>query len=153
MSEISSSLDAFKALRNQINNHAEEVWVLALNSQLQLVAKEMIFRGTADQCLIHPRDIFRFLILSNACSFVIAHNHPSNNVLPSEQDLQFTQRLNNLAFLFQIVLNDHLVICSDRYFSMADHGYFKKWRRSQKNIISRLTEELLRYSEIDPCSR
>jgi len=153
MGEVSSSLDAFKALKEQINDQAEEVWVLALNSQLQLVAKEMIFRGTADQCLIHPRDIFRFLIINNACSFVIAHNHPSNNVLPSEQDLQFTQKLYNLALLFQIALNDHLVICRDKYFSMADHGYFKKWKKSPKYKVSKLTEGLPRYFERDPYFR
>lgn len=153
MSEISSSLDAFKALREQINNHAEEVWVLALNSQLQLVAKEMVFRGTADQCLVHPRDIFRVLILSNACSFVLAHNHPSNNVLPSDQDLEFTQKLYNLSLLFQISMNDHVVVCRDRYFSMADHGYFKKWKRSPKYKTSRLTGELRRCFETDPCFR
>lgn len=138
MSEIFSSLDAFKVLKEHINVHAEEVWVLALNSQLQLVAKEMIFRGTANHCSIHPRDIFRFLILSNACSFIMAHNHPSNSVLPSEQDLQFTQKLCHLAVLFEIPMNDHLVVTRDKYFSMADHGYFKKWRKSSRHRVSKL---------------
>jgi len=130
MIEISSSYQAFKCLHAQINPYAEELWLLALNSQMELIKKEMLFRGTADHCLIHPRDIFRTLILYNASSFVLAHNHPSNHALPSEQDLILTRKIHQLATLFQIPLNDHLVMTPHQYYSMADHGHFKKWRKN-----------------------
>ncbi|MGZ3774459.1 MAG: JAB domain-containing protein [Pseudobdellovibrionaceae bacterium] len=135
MIEISSSLHAFECLRAQINPYAEEVWILVLNSQLKLLKKEMIFRGTADHCLIHPRDIFRTLIMSNASSFIMAHNHPSENNLPSEQDLILTRKIYRAGVLLQIPLNDHLVMTSTQYYSMADQGLFKKIGKNTSNKI------------------
>lgn len=131
--EITSSLHAFECLREHINPFAEELWLLALNSQLHLIKKEMLFRGTADSCLIHPRDIFRTLVVCNASSFILAHNHPSNQVAPSKEDLKLTQKIFHLSCLFQIPLNDHLVITTHGYYSMADHSHFKNWRR-KKNL-------------------
>ncbi|MDG0814746.1 JAB domain-containing protein [Bdellovibrio svalbardensis] len=128
--EVNSSLHAFETLKQYFNPYAEEVWAVALNSHLQVLGREMIFRGTADQCLIHPRDIFRFLILSNASSFILAHNHPSKEVLPSDQDLILTRKIHNAGVLFQIPLQDHIIFSKEKYFSMADHGYFKSWKKS-----------------------
>lgn len=133
MIEVSTSLHAYECLHAQINPFAEELWLLALNSHLRLIKMEMVFRGTADHCLIHPRDIFRVLILCNATSFIMVHNHPSEDALPSEQDLILTQKIYRLGLLFQIPLNDHLVMTHENYFSMADHGYFKKWHKRKLN--------------------
>ncbi len=128
--EANSSLQAFEILKPHFNPFSEEVWAIALSSHLQVLSLEMIFRGTADQCLIHPRDIFRFLILANASSFILAHNHPSNEVLPSEQDLILTRKIYNGGILFQIPIQDHIIFSDEKYFSMADHGYFKGWKKS-----------------------
>jgi len=128
--EANSSLQAFEVLRPNFNPFAEEVWVLALNSQLQVQGLEMIFRGTVDQCLIHPRDIFRFLILNNASSFILAHNHPSKEVLPSAEDLVLTRKIHSASLLFQIPLLDHIVFSGEQYFSMADHNYLKSWKKT-----------------------
>lgn len=128
--EANSSLQAFELLQQHFNPFAEEIWVLALNSHLQVLGLEMIFRGTADQCLIHPRDIFRFLILRNASSFILAHNHPSTEVLPSDADLILTRKVHNCSLLFQIPLEDHIIFSRDAYFSMADQGHFKSWKKS-----------------------
>lgn len=132
MIEITSSLQAFECLRAQINPYAEELWLLVLNSQMRLLKKELIFRGTANHCLIHPRDIFRTLIMSNASSFIMAHNHPSENELPSEQDLILTRKIHQAGLLFQIPLNDHLVMTSTQYYSMADQGIFRRWSKTPK---------------------
>lgn len=132
MIEVSSSLLAYQCLRAQLNPYAEELWILALNSQMELITKELIFRGTADHCLVHPRDIFRCLIISNASSFIMAHNHPSNQVMPSREDVRLTAKIFRLAELFQIPLQDHLVLTESHYFSMADHGYFKRWKRGRR---------------------
>jgi len=130
MDELNSSLAAFDSLKTHYNPYAEEVWVLALNAQLAIIDKEMIFRGTVDHCMIHPRDVFRFLITRNASSFIMAHNHPSQDVLPSDSDLIITRKFFKMASLFEIPLLDHVVFTHDKYFSMADHGFMKKWKRS-----------------------
>lgn len=135
MIEVSTSLQAYRILRSNINPYAEEVWILALDSQMQLRRAEMIFRGTADTCLLHPRDLFRCLILANASTYILAHNHPSNCVLPSQQDIEITRKLHNLSQLMEIPLNDHIVFSMDQYYSMADQGLFKTWRRRKKEKI------------------
>jgi DNA repair protein RadC len=134
MFEVSTSLDAFECLRAQINPYAEELWLLALNPHLKLIKKEMVFRGTADHCLFHPRDIFRILIMCNASSFILAHNHPSNQPLPSEEDIHLTKNIYQISMLFQIPLNDHLIMTESQYYSLADHNYLKKWRRARSKF-------------------
>ena len=138
MTKISSSLAAYECLTAQINPNAEEVWILALNAQLTLIEKQMVFRGTADSCIIHPRDIFRILILCNACTFILAHNHPSKQHLPSRQDLDVTRNFYTLSHLLQIPLVDHLILTEMSYYSMADQGWLKKWRSKGKKTIIEL---------------
>ena len=134
MTTISSSLSAYQCLRAEINPYAEEVWILALNSQLTLIKKDMLFRGTADFCVIHPRDIFRTLLLCNACSFVMAHNHPSNQLLPSKADLKVTKKIFLLTQMLQIPLVDHLILAEGNYYSLADHGWLTKWK-TKNNLV------------------
>lgn len=129
MREIISSLDAFEILKPLFNPYAEEVWTIALNSNLRYLGTAMIFRGTVDHCPVHPRDIFRYLISLNAKSFILAHNHPSLDVYPSFQDLKVTRDIQKLAVMIQIPLQDHLIFTSDKYFSMADNGQFKKRKK------------------------
>ncbi len=100
----------------------EEVWVAALTSQLHIIEKKLVFRGTVDSCLFHPREIVRFLCLCNASSFVMAHNHPSGNPKPSTSDIKLTKKIFELSKLIEIPLNDHLIIAGSKYFSFADSG-------------------------------
>lgn len=130
--EVNSSSQAFSLLQPHFNSYAEEVWVIALNSHLQVIGLEMIFRGTVDQCLIHPRDIFRFLISRNSSSFILAHNHPSTEILPSDQDLILTRKIYNAGVLLQIPMQDHVIFSNEKYFSMADHGHFKNWKKKAR---------------------
>lgn len=131
---MSTSLQVYEHLKIHYNPDAEEVWILALNAQMKLIRKEMLFRGTVDHCLLHPRDVLRTLVLANASSFILSHNHPSGDCRPSEQDLILTRKIHQLGQLIQIPLNDHLIITADAYFSMADHGCFLKWRKRRSGI-------------------
>ena len=122
MTEIQSSQVAYQILSNDFSKDVEEVWVLALNTQLILAGKEMIFRGTVDSCPFYPRDIFRFLIQKNATSFILAHNHPSNNLKPSREDILATRRIQKLGEMLEIHLLDHLILGHEGYSSLADMG-------------------------------
>lgn len=100
----------------------EEFWVIALNSNLEIIEKKLLFRGTVDRCLIHPRDLIRFLCSQNASAFIIAHNHPSGDPRPSKEDLAVTKKLVMLAMLIEIPMKDHLILSKKGYFSFADTG-------------------------------
>jgi DNA repair protein RadC len=130
MAEVSTSLSAYKIMRPHFTTEAEEIWVLALDSKLSLIGHKMVFRGTVNSCPIHPRDIFRYLILQNACAFILAHNHPSQDPNPSEQDIQVTRNLEKLSRLLEIPLIDHIVMTQDKYYSFADFNLLELGKKT-----------------------
>lgn len=110
---------AARLVRARMSLHQEELWVLALSSAKKLVGFEMMFRGTVNSCQVHPRDIIRFLCETNAAGAILAHNHPSGDLEPSEHDWQFTRRLVCCGSLMDIPLLDHIVVTQKGHTSMA----------------------------------
>lgn len=115
-----------RLFQERMNTWQEEAWLVSLNSQLQQIQLHLLFRGTANLCPIHPRDVFRHLIMDNASSFVFAHNHPSGSLKPSREDLRITERLHKAGRLMEMPLVDHLIITSENYYSFADAGRIKR---------------------------
>ena len=70
----------------------------------------VVSRGTADKTFIHPREIFRHAIRLGAVSVIVAHNHPSGDPTPSDEDIAETKRLRETGELVGITLDDHVVI-------------------------------------------
>lgn len=126
MQNITSSSIAFQYLKTFFQFEVEEFWVLSLNTAKVPISIKLIARGTVDKCYIHPRDIFRFAIQSNASSIIIAHNHPSGDTTPSKQDILLTQKLLEISKLIGIAINDHLVISENFYSSFADQNWYLK---------------------------
>lgn len=124
---INSSQKAFACLEKVVSKEVEEFWILALNSNLGLIEKKLLFRGTANACLVHPRDIIKFICCQNATSFVIAHNHPSGDPRPSSFDQQITKKVFQISRLMEIPMNDHLILGSEKYYSFADRGHLEKY--------------------------
>jgi DNA repair protein RadC len=117
---IDSSFKAYQLLKSHIAMVQEEVWLLCLDSELKVLGVDMLFRGTVDSCVLHPRDLIRQLCIRNASSFILAHNHPSGNPSPSRQDLVVTRRINKISKLLEIHFQDHLIITNETYVSLAD---------------------------------
>lgn len=109
------AFDAFQALRSL---EVEEVWVLALGPSLKIIDVKMIFRGSVSTCMIHPREIFRFALMSNACNLIIGHNHPSQEPHPSVADIEITKQLVLVGKLIEIPILDHLIITRGGYVSL-----------------------------------
>ena len=121
--EINTAERAYHQLKQIISMDAEELWVLALDPRKALIEKRMAFRGTVDSCLVHPRDIFRFAYAANASSVIVAHSHPSGDLMPSEQDVLFTQELIRASRFLQVPVVDHLIIAPHGYSSFANEGW------------------------------
>jgi DNA repair protein RadC len=119
---ISSPREAFQYLRNRMTAEVEEFWVIALNSEKRVIASSCLFRGTVNYCPFHPRDVFRFAYLNNACSLIVAHNHPSGTALPSDQDRRTTARLLDAAELLEVGVDDHLILAGETYYSFKEKG-------------------------------
>lgn len=134
----SSPSEIAEYMKIHFNPEAEELWVLCLNSRGLVKSKKMIFRGTVDMCLSHPRDIFRFVIIENASAFILVHNHPSGDSTPSEQDLKLTNRILRISKLMEITLLDHIVLGKDNFTSFKTLGYFNgnRWNHRIKRAHS-----------------
>jgi DNA repair protein RadC len=111
----------------QALNH-ESVRVLLLNTRLCLMRHEELFRGTINETTAHPREVIQKALAHKAYAFILVHNHPSGDPMPSDADRRLTRRLKDAADLFNIVFVDHLIIGtpsesrSQPYFSFKECG-------------------------------
>ncbi len=124
---ISNAREVHWTLASSIDWHVEQAWVLALDSQLKIVEFILTSKGTVNYCQIHPRDIFRFVITRNASSFILAHNHPSGNTLPSRQDIEFTKKILTLSKLHEIPFLDHVILTKTAATSMRALKNIRNW--------------------------
>lgn len=99
----------------------EHLVCLSLDGGQRLIAQRTITIGTLDSLPAHPREIFTDPIADRAASIVVAHNHPSGDVLPSNQDIKLTQQLVAAGQLLGITLRDHLILSKTGHFSFRQH--------------------------------
>lgn len=100
----------------------EECHVILLNSQSEATLRLQLTVGTADACLIAPRDVYRPAVLEGASAIALVHNHPSGDPSPSEDDVRITRQLARAGEVMNIQLADHVIIADDRWFSFRDAG-------------------------------
>lgn len=121
--EVVTAERAYRAVNKLISQDVEEFWALALGPRKELLDVKMIFRGTVDFCLVYPRDIFRFACERNASSFLVVHNHPSGDLMPSGDDLRLTEQLVQASSLMSIPLVDHVIVSKYGYVSLRAEGW------------------------------
>jgi DNA repair protein RadC len=125
---ITRSRDLFQIFREFFCRQTEEVFVLLpLNGKNQIMAGRKpgffeVSRGSVTSSIVHPREVFKRLILANAVSFIVMHNHPSGDPMPSTEDVEITRRLKSCAELVGIRVLDHVVMGTEGYVSFADQG-------------------------------
>lgn len=98
----------------------EHCVILALSTKNHVTAIHTLSIGNLNSSIVHPREVFKVCILANAASFVIMHNHPSNDPTFSPEDVQLTQRLMKAAEIIGIECLDHVVVTHDAYLSMKE---------------------------------
>ncbi|MGH7157650.1 MAG: RadC family protein [Candidatus Saccharimonadales bacterium] len=105
-----------------IRTKQQEYFVcLSLDGGQRLIAQRTITIGTLDSVIAHPREVFADAIVDRAASVIIAHNHPSGDPKPTQQDITLTQHLFAASQLLGITLRDHLIVTKNDYFSYAQH--------------------------------
>lgn len=95
---------------------------LFLDNRHGLIAAEDLFHGTIDGASVHPREIVRRCLELNAAAVILAHNHPSGNVQPSQADHRITQRIKDTLALVDVRVLDHFVVGGGDAYSFAEHG-------------------------------
>lgn len=88
----------------------ESFWVLCLDRKNRLIKRIEVTKGTATNCLAHPREIFKHAIQLNASAIIAVHNHPSGDPAPSRADIQVTRQLREAAKVIGIELLDHIIV-------------------------------------------
>jgi DNA repair protein RadC len=101
----------------------EQLEVLFLNTKNVIIGRKTIFKGTLNACFISPREIYKEALKVNACSIIVAHQHPSGDPTPSQEDKEVTKKLAEAGKIVGINLNDHIIIGqSGRYTSLKEMG-------------------------------
>ena len=119
--KISSSKDIFGYLQPVFAdlNH-EEFWVILLNRANGILGKYLISKGGQAGTVADPKIIFHLALEKNAAGIILAHNHPSGNLLPSEADNRLTKNLVEAGKLLYLYVLDHLIFAGNKYYSYKD---------------------------------
>ena len=122
--QILSPSDAYEMIKEQLEGLDREQFIIAcLNTKNEPTNISVVAVGTLNKAIVHPREVFKTAILSNAASIMAFHNHPSGETTPSQQDIQLTNRLYEAGELLGIKLLDHLIIGDGTFTSLKEKGY------------------------------
>ena len=108
--------------KNRVNINQEEFYSIYLDAKKRIIKDKLIFMGTVNHSLVHPRDIFKEAYNLNACYIICVHNHPSGDVNPSRDDIDVTNRLKEVGNLLGIKLLDHIIISKENYYRFLENG-------------------------------
>lgn len=100
----------------------ESFIVIALNNANKVLGFYKVSSGGVTATIADPKVIFQFALLSNASHIIIAHNHPSGNLQPSNADKQITEKIANAAKLLDMRLLDHIIVTDESYYSFEKAG-------------------------------
>jgi DNA repair protein RadC len=115
---ISDADDAVAQLSNIRDKKQEHFVVLTLDGANRLISNTVVFQGTLNQSLVHPREIFAKAIEDRAASIIVAHNHPSGSVEPSDDDMEITRKLKEAGRLLGIKVLEHIIVSKTAYKSI-----------------------------------
>lgn len=105
------------------NLNQEHFIVLFLNTKNQIIHRQTVFIGSLNASIVHPREIYREAVKRSAASIICAHNHPSGDPSPSQEDIHVTKRLVESGKMIGVELLDHLVIGNRKFISLKEKGY------------------------------
>lgn len=121
--KISSSISVFELMQPIIGELPhEEFWIIYLNNSNKVIQKQQLSKGGITGTLVDVRLVLKMALELGATGIILAHNHPSGSLKPSEADKQITQKLKKAGDSLDIKTLDHLIITEKAYFSFADEN-------------------------------
>lgn len=120
---ISSPHDAYTLLRDWMaDQDREHFCLLMLDTRHQVIGLNVVSIGSLNASIVHAREVFKPCLLANCAAVILAHNHPSGDPDPSQEDIALTTRLKQGGELLGIPVIDHLVIGDERFVSLKERG-------------------------------
>jgi DNA repair protein RadC len=119
--KISSPKDFFDLFQPIFKEEPVEIFIVAwLSSANRIIGFEKVSLGNINSSIVDPRCVFRSAIVSNSASIIVAHNHPSGNDSPSEEDISITKKLVESGKLLGVHVFDHIIFAEDTYTSFVE---------------------------------
>jgi DNA repair protein RadC len=120
--KITSPETAFEILKDSFNPIQEDIYLLIVDTKGQVIEKLLVARGSMTSAVIRPSDILRPVLLTNGNRIILAHNHPSKNLEPSEDDIKFTRKIIKACDLIGIDFLDHLIFSDENNYSFKQNN-------------------------------
>ena len=119
--KLNNSSKIFEFFKNKfLGEKQEKFYVILLDNYNNLIDYKLLFIGSLDFSMVSPREIFKTALLNDSKNIVLMHNHPSNNVYPSKEDIYLTNKLVQLGKELGINVIDHIIIGSNKYYSFYE---------------------------------
>lgn len=117
-----------KLIETQGQPDREQFCVILLSAKNDIIGLNIVAIGGLTATTVHPREVLKPAIISNSAAMILCHNHPSQDVAPSPEDIEITKRIVQAANIIGIQVHEHLIISmqEDRYYSFADNGIIKR---------------------------
>jgi len=121
---IRSPEDGYRLMKHFLGELDREAFiVISLDTKNQPVSINICHVGSLNASIVHPREVMKSAILSNAASIMVGHNHPSGNSTPSREDIEVTKRLVEAGNIVGIELLDHIIVGDESFVSLKEKGY------------------------------
>lgn len=121
--KVTSAKDIYNYFRSRIMGlKQEKLYAIFLNNKNEIISYKVIFIGTQNMSVTHPREVFNEAIKESAIKIIIMHNHPTNDVTPSKADIEFTNTIKEAGDLLKIPVIDHIIISENNFFSFFDNA-------------------------------
>ncbi len=121
---IRNSRDIYELFSYLSRETKEHFIAIHLDTKNKIVCVDTISVGSLTSSIVHPREVFKSVLLSSAASIAIIHNHPSGTPEPSKDDINITKRLKEAGDFLGIPVIDHIIIGNGSYISLIEKGYF-----------------------------
>lgn len=124
--KVTSSKDAYEIFYENWNlgkmQLCEQFYIMLLNRNNKVIGISEISTGGVAGTVVDPKLIFATALKANASQLIIAHNHPSGNLSPSQQDISITKKLTDCGKILDIPVLDHIILTNEHYYSFGDDG-------------------------------
>jgi DNA repair protein RadC len=113
----------FNYYKDKLKDKKQECfYAVYLDASKKVIEDKLLFIGTVNQSIVHPRNIFKEACILDSSSIICIHNHPSDNVLPSKEDINLTKNLIEIGKIFSIPVIDHIIVGPTKYYSFFENG-------------------------------
>jgi len=120
---LNSSDKIFQYMKYVLQDKKQEYfYCLYVNSKQELIERKLLFMGTLNRSVVHPREVFKNAYLCSASGIICVHNHPSGDTTPSREDIRITNSLVELGNMNGIPIIDHIIIGDSQYYSFYEEG-------------------------------